>query len=1025
MKKTFLQRFFLPLCLLTLFGMLGGSHAWAAVGDVFYTLTCSKVNNNSTYADYYNVTVSGMTWNAPGNQTLGDYWRIGGKSLSAEDRTITGKTAMGSAISKVTLNHSGVSNTNLKVNSISLTVASDANFTADVETVSISSPSVSDKGSLDFTPTEGSWGKDSYYKITINLTNSKSKNYGLDVTSVVFYEVASTSPAINVSSTSLTFPQTEKDLTSEQKFTLSGSNLSADATLAISGANAEMFSVSPTSVSPTDGSISDKEITVTYAPIAAGNHEATLTVSSTGAESKTIALNGTAIAPLAHYTVNWMVNGAAYTEGAPSTEVAEGSKVSALPTTPAAIGDKAFMGWTNAAISGTQDAAPAVLFTTAAEAPAVTANTTYYAVFADATPVSNTWKRIKKLADITEGSYVIKNDAYVLPSTTTGSSKAPAQVSAPEITDENITGTVTESMIWQFTTTSTAHQFFIKNAEGNYLYATDNNNGVRVGNTEDKWTFDVNTADYFSMQEAKNSRYCATYSDGADWRSYTTATHANYRNGGKLELYKYESVYSYSAYATHFATLAERNLDFGVSAVDAFGSSVSAPTLTGYTNGVTYESSDPEVASVDANTGVVTIGTKLGTTTIKASAAEDANYYAGEASYELSVWPTSIAGLKTLITSTTPVDFKVQLNNAIITYVDGSNVYLQDADAGILMFLDGHTLTAGKSYTGVASGQAKVFKGLREITAIDWGTIMPVDASVPAALEVTVAELQADYDKYENMYVCVKDATVTSALASKNATIAQGEGEAQKAYTVYDKKNGLSSTALSSVHAIASVCGFPGVYNETHQLNVFSADAVEETGYNLAVSEAGYATYFNSTKAYTLPAGVKGHIWEPSNALVNTYAPGSVVPANEPLVIEAAKGNYALMFTTTTNEAAKTNVLEGTDEATALTNDPDYYYYGLSLNASSELSSVGFYWMNPTGAAFTNGAHKAYLKLAKSIFSSSMSMSAFPFNGSATGIDQIATGADTTKTVYDLSGRRVNKAIKGIYIVNGKKVLVK
>ena len=471
--------------------------------------------------------------------------------------------------------------------------------------------------------------------------------------------------------------------------------------------------------------------------------------------------------------------------------------------------------------------------------------------------------------------------------------------------------------------------------------------------------------------------------------------------------------------------LANRNLAFSEPAVDVFGSSVDAPTLTGHTDGVTYESSDPEVASVDANTGAVTVGTKFGTTTIKASAAEDANYNAGEASYALSVWPTSIAGLKTLITSTTPVDFKVQLNNAIITYVDGKNVYLQDADAGILMFLDGHTLTAGKSYSGVASGQAKVFKGLREITAIDWGTIMPADATVPAALEVTVAELQADYDQYENMYVCVKDATVTTALASQNATIAQGEGDAQKEYAVYDKKGSLGSTALSSTTSIVSVCGFPGAYNTSHQLNVFSADAVEETGYNLAVSAAGYATYFNSTKAYTLPADVKGHIWDLSNALVNTYAPGSVVPANEPLVIEAAKGNYALMFTTTTNEAAKTNVLEGTDEATALTNDPDYYYYGLSLNASSELSSVGFYWMNPTGAAFTNGAHKAYLKLAKSIFSPSMSMSAFPFNGSATGIDHIATGADTTKTVYDLSGRRVNKAIKGIYIVNGKKVLVK
>ena len=69
MKKTLSQRFFLPLCLLTLFGILGGSHAWAAVGDVFYTLTCSKNANNSGYKNYYDVTVSGITWNAPGNQS--------------------------------------------------------------------------------------------------------------------------------------------------------------------------------------------------------------------------------------------------------------------------------------------------------------------------------------------------------------------------------------------------------------------------------------------------------------------------------------------------------------------------------------------------------------------------------------------------------------------------------------------------------------------------------------------------------------------------------------------------------------------------------------------------------------------------------------------------------------------------------------------------------------------------------------------------------------------------------------------
>lgn len=652
----------------------------------------------------------------------------------------------------------------------------------------------------------------------------------------------------------------------------------------------------------------------------------------------------------------------------------------------------------------------------------MTANTTYYAVFATQSG-SSSWNRIKNLADITDGSYVIKNDTYVLPSTNTGSSTPPAKVGAPAIADDVITGTVEESMIWNFTSTGTANQFYVKNEEGSYLYATNNNNGVRVGTTSDKWTFAVNTTDYFSMQEATNSRYCASYGTGSDWRSYTTATYTNYANGGKLELYKLVTAYTYSAYATNFAALSNRNLSFSETAVDYFEAPFTAPTLNGHTEGVTYESSDTEVATVNETTGDITIGTKFGTTTITASAEKTESYYADETSYTISVWPSSISGLKTLITSESEIDFKVKLNNAVITYADENNAYLQDADAAILIYVKGHGLTAGKSYTGVASGKAKLFKGLREITSIDWGTIIPESAAVPAAEIVTLADLNADYDKYESMFVLVKNAIVSSALSSRNATISQDSEE----YAVYDKNNGLSATALSTANAIANVVGFPGKFNTTLQLNVFNGIDVEETGYNLAVSDAGYATYFNSTEAFTMPIGATGYVWNAGN-IADVYAPAQVVPANEPLVIKAPAGNYALLFSSFTDETLKSagmNDLEGTDVATAITDDVAYYFYGLSLNASSDPASVGFYWMNPTGAAFTNGAHKAYLKLAKSTSAGSQAVNGFPFNGTTTGIEQIEAGADAKNAIYDLSGRRVNKAAKGIYILNGKKVLVK
>ena len=652
----------------------------------------------------------------------------------------------------------------------------------------------------------------------------------------------------------------------------------------------------------------------------------------------------------------------------------------------------------------------------------MTANTTYYTVFADETLVSSSWNRIKNLADITDGSYVIKNDAYVLPSTNTTSS--PSAVNAPTITDDVITGTVEESMIWNFTSTGTVNQFYVQNEEGSYLYATKDGAGVRVGTTSDKWTFAVNTTDYFSMQEATNNRYCASYGTGTNWRSYTTATASNYANGGKLELYKLVTAFTYSAYATNFATLSDRNLAFSETAVDYFEAPFTAPTLNGHTEGVTYASSDTEVATVNATTGEITIGTKYGTTTITASAEQSGSYYADETSYTISVWPNSISGLKTLITSESEIDFKVKLNNAVITYADEKNAYLQDADAAILIYIkEGHTMTAGQSYTGVASGKAKLYNGLREITAIDWGTIIPESAAVPAAAIVTLADLNANYDQYESMYVTVQNAIVTSALSSRNATISQDSEE----YALYDKNDGLEGTALSTTNAIVKLYGFPGKFNTTLQLNVFNGVDVEETGYNLVVSPAGYATYFNSTEAFTMPASMSGYVWDEGN-IVAVYNSAQVVPANEPLVVKAPAGNYALWFTSSTAATYKSygmNALEGTDVATDIPEDNYYYFYGLSLNASSDPASVGFYWMNATGAAFTNGAHKAYLKLAKSTHAGSQAVNGFPFNGTTTGIEQIEAGADAKNAIYDLSGRRVNKAAKGIYILNGKKVLVK
>ena len=81
--------------------------------------------------------------------------------------------------------------------------------------------------------------------------------------------------------------------------------------------------------------------------------------------------------------VTWSVNG----EELRTDSVQENHKPASMPAEPVSCSTESpvFMGWTIAAIDGTQDEAPAVIYNKTADFPAVTADVTYYAVFAKAT----------------------------------------------------------------------------------------------------------------------------------------------------------------------------------------------------------------------------------------------------------------------------------------------------------------------------------------------------------------------------------------------------------------------------------------------------------------------------------------------------------------------------------------------------------------------------------------------------------------------------------------------------------------
>ena len=414
------------------------------------------------------------------------------------------------------------------------------------------------------------------------------------------------------------------------------------------------------------------------------------------------------------------------------------------------------------------------------------------------------------------------------------------------------------------------------------------------------------------------------------------------------------------------------------------------------------------------------------TTTLKMIATDEANVSSiTTATYKFPD-ATSIMALRSLGAGT----HSIMLTDAIVTYVNGKNGFVQDATGGLMLYAP-NTLQVGDKISGPVNVVLVDYKGTDEATTFDVSAATITSDNPLPLTTLTIQDLiTGDGIKtYESMRVKITDVVVKNAIVSRNGTISQDDSS----IALREGVDGcLSTTYMMNVNSMGNVIGYPITYtsegNTTLQLSVMSADAVEETGYNLVVSPAGYATYFNSTEAFTMPTGATGYVWFEGKIQAAYDKPAQVVPANEPLVIGAPAGNYALWFTSSTEETWKSagmNALEGTDVATAITNDDGYYFYGLSLNANSDPASVGFYWMNATGAAFTNGAHKAYLKLAKSTPAGSQAVKGFPFNGTTTGIEQIEAGADAKNTIYDLSGRRVNKAAKGIYILNGKKVLVK
>lgn len=189
------------------------------------------------------------------------------------------------------------------------------------------------------------------------------------------------------------------------------------------------------------------------------------------------------------------------------------------------------------------------------------------------------------------------------------------------------------------------------------------------------------------------------------------------------------------------------------------------------------------------------------------------------------------------------------------------------------------------------------------------------------------------------------------------------------------------------------------------------------TSESVTVSDAGWATLYTpyALDFSSLSESLTAYTATCSESTV-TLTAVSNVPAGTGVVLKGAANTYNIPVIASST-TAKGDLLGSTTAATAYN-----AYEGYTLYMLNKVDDKAQFVPVTSGEI---AAGKAFLKVAGGNSSQARSLNVV-FAGEATGISQIANGIQNAENaVYNLSGQRISQPTKGLYIVNGKKVIIK
>lgn len=379
---------------------------------------------------------------------------------------------------------------------------------------------------------------------------------------------------------------------------------------------------------------------------------------------------------------------------------------------------------------------------------------------------------------------------------------------------------------------------------------------------------------------------------------------------------------------------------------------------------VTYSIADGATATgttVNATTGEVTLGTTAGTATIKATFEGDEEYMAGYASYTLIV-------------------------NALTTQSDVTGDKSWDIENHVSCGGDKDTDNAWILYANI--------EGLTFDPAFDETSLMVKAASGNTA--------------YRKQYKCAQGATLKfhTTVPGFVQVIYSSPSNESRGLKINgtEKESTLSKTTSGKYYVAAGDVEITGSKSIRVFKIMFTTNAVIEPAYD----KTTYVT--TAPLDFTDVDGLKAYVAKSANAGgVVMKEVDAAVPANTPLLLIKTSGTTFNVPVVSSASAPATNLLRAGDGSTEFDGSTyDYILYsdGLFYQIGSGTVAIG----------------KAYLHLDNAPEARSLSII---LEEESTGINTVKDSEMKANDYYNLSGQRVAQPTKGLYIVNGKKVVIK